>query len=178
MGNLFKGSKKAAQAAAAATTDAANKEAAAASENAAATRQAAEMTAAATRDAAAQAAEAASRQEAQIKANGDLALSASQRQEALLIEQGTAAKESAARMAQDQRDAAQGAQQGREMVIARDLAVSKAAELLQQPDKQVEVTLASDVQDQAEIDPITKRRRPTRAAFMSNPKQATSGITL
>jgi hypothetical protein len=93
-------------------------------------------------------------------------------------QQSLAAKESANKQAQDQRDAAQASQQAREMEIGRQAALAKAQEMTEQKKQDsVEVTLASDTKDQAEIDPETGRRRPVRASFMSNSK-STSGITL
>jgi hypothetical protein len=122
--------------------------------------------------------EAAANQNALIAENGRRADEASAKQFAYMEQQSLAAKESANKQAQDQRDAAQASQQAREMEIGRQAALAKAQEMTEQKKQDsVEVTLASDTKDQAEIDPETGRRRPVRASFMSNSK-STSGITL
>lgn len=151
MGNLFGG--KAAKKQAAATVAAAQTQAAASDRAAEANRQAAEQTAAALREQSANALKIASDQATQSKLQAD------------------AAAKSAAMQADLDREAARGAQLGREGMMAQQAAADKAAELLQsnteESSKKVEVTLA-DTADAAEVDPETGRRRPVRASFMSN----------
>lgn len=61
---------------------------------------------------------------------------------------------------------AQALQASRETTIAQIQASDQAKALLDVPMEQVQVDLA--VGPQGEADPITGRRRPTRAGFMSN----------
>lgn len=73
------------------------------------------------------------------------------------------------------RVAAQAAQANKETLIAQTAAAEAAREKLARPMEQVDVTLATP--DDAEIDPVTKRRRPTRASFMSAPSSS-SGLNI
>lgn len=192
-GNLFgaKSAKKQAQA----TVDAANAQAVATAQAAVDNRAAAEAQAKATADAASAQSAAADRQTAAISEQSRQYQEASANQARQMTEQGDAqraafadqklmmegqaasAKEAAAQQAQDQRDAAQAAQQGRESDIARNVAQEKAKDALKRPNEVVDVTLASDVQNDSEIDPDTGRRRPVRAGFMAS-KQQNSGISI
>lgn len=88
--------------------------------------------------------------------------------------QARATEKAAADQAKADRLAAVALQQGRETMIAQARASEQAQELLNVPMEQVEVDLASN---DAEIDPATGRRRPTRAAFMST-RAAGSGIRI
>lgn len=166
--NPFSGAKKAAKKQAAATMAAANMQAEQDAKNTLAIKESAELTAAATRDAANQAAEAAARQEAQITANATMAQESMLRQEKQLADNAAASKEAQAKAEQNARDQAQAFQQQKELTIAMDIAKDKAQESLTQVPDSVEVTLASEKPDAAEIDPVTGRRRPRRAQFMSN----------
>ena len=71
--------------------------------------------------------------------------------------------------------AAQAAQSSRETSIAQIQAGDRARELLDVPMEQVQVDLA--VGPQGEVDPVTGRRRPVRAGFMS-PRSSGSGIQI
>lgn len=88
--------------------------------------------------------------------------------------QARATEKAAAQQAKADRDAAIAMQQGRETMIAQARAAEKAAELLSTPMEQAEVDLSVD---DAEVDPVTGRRRPIRAAFMSTRAQG-SGIRI
>lgn len=88
--------------------------------------------------------------------------------------QARAAEKSAAAQAQADRNAAIALQQGRETMIAQARASEKAQEMLSVPMEQVEVDLSAN---NAEVDPATGRRRPTRAAFMST-RAPGSGIRI
>lgn len=88
--------------------------------------------------------------------------------------QARATEEAARLQAKADRDAAVALQQGRETMIAQARAAEKASELLSVPMDQAEVDLAPD---NAEVDPVTGRRRPIRAAFMSTRAQG-SGIRI
>jgi colicin import membrane protein len=193
MGNPFK--VKGTKAAAKATVESAQLQADAADRQAAEIRAAAEAQAAATRDAAAQSAASTQAQIDAVNRNAQAAADASQRQlEAMssnqqsmmdafgqmqesMSAQSSAQAAAAAKAAREQREMAAGQQQGRELEIARNLAVTKAQELLEKKDEKVDVTLASEDPNKAEIDPDTGRRRPTRASFMSS-KKSQAGITI
>lgn len=78
--------------------------------------------------------------------------------------QAKATELAAANQAKADRDAAIALQQGRETMIAQARAAEKAADLLNVPMEQAEVDLSPE---SAEVDPVTGRKRPVRAAFMS-----------
>lgn len=72
-------------------------------------------------------------------------------------------------------EAVRGNQIAREATLAQATAADAAATLLDVPMEQVEVDLAPT--PDAEIDPATGRRRPTRAAFQSGGR-AQSGLRI
>lgn len=80
------------------------------------------------------------------------------------------------RAAADAAEAARSNQIARENVIARDAAVEGASQFLDRPMGEVDVDVA--VTDPAEIDPATGRRRPTRAAFMSDRASMYTGLVV
>lgn len=88
--------------------------------------------------------------------------------------QAAATEKAAAAQAQADRDAAIALQQGRETMIAQARAADKARELLSVPMEQAEVDLSPE---SAEVDPVTGRKRPVRAAFMST-RASGSGIRI
>jgi len=79
-----------------------------------------------------------------------------------------AMRETAAEEARQQRLQAQAAVSQQQTMIAQSRASDLAAELLNRPTGQVDVTLTSDASAPVEIDPVTKRRKTTRAKFMSS----------
>lgn len=178
MGNPFK--VKGAGKQAKAQIDAANNQASAAQAQAEEIRKAAEAQAAATQAAIEQNRQSSEAQAAQAAANLDVMKQYMNQQGEAQAQTAAETKASMQRMAQDQRDAAAASQQGRELDISRQQAVDKANELQADSNKikQVDVVLADDKPDAAETDPVTGRRRPTRASFMSNNKGAASGITI
>lgn len=89
--------------------------------------------------------------------------------------QAEATLKAASDQAAADRLAAKAAQAGVETQIAQRQAIEMAREGLDRPLEQAEVDLASG--DEAEIDPATGRRRPARAAFMSE-RAAGSGIKI
>jgi len=91
-------------------------------------------------------------------------------------EQARATRKAAALQAQSDGYAAQAAQQAQEAQMARENATTTAKDMLSAPMQTVDVNLAPDTPD-AEIDPVTGRRRTARSSFMFS-NDAGSGIKL
>lgn len=89
--------------------------------------------------------------------------------------QARATEKAAADQAAADRLAAQAIQRSQETMIAQARASEQAAELLNVPMEQAEVDLAAN--DPAEVDPVTGRKRPVRASFMST-RGGGSGIRI
>lgn len=88
--------------------------------------------------------------------------------------QARATEKAAADQAKADRDAAVALQRGQETMIAQARAAEAASELLSTPMEQAEVDLSPE---SAEVDPVTGRKRPVRAAFMSS-RAGGSGIRI
>lgn len=86
--------------------------------------------------------------------------------------QAKAEKTSAERAASADTEAMRSNQISRESAIARDRASELASQYLDQPSGEVDVSVASGIQE--DVDPITGRRRPARASFINRGSGASS----
>lgn len=89
--------------------------------------------------------------------------------------QAKAVMDSANMEAANLRLQAQSAAQQQQTILAQDKAATAAAELLDTPQGQVEVQLASNTTAPLEVDAVTGRRRTPRSAFQST---SSSGISI